>query len=305
VPAVRQKFHLPPCPDFRDRLYHHVGRLCECRLRGCDPRLRRLRLYEKALPIFAISTSIKSRLSEVAARARSPLTARQPYGASFASAPKADEGASNARDHEDINARACARLALVLMPLSASFGLAGCAAIEELREAFLRWVESEKVPRERKLPADDLPDAIPVMPPAKPSKKGGKQALKEPVKSARKPPQPRTVVLLPTKPPIPDSTEAATPEGTKGQSLPSPPPQRWLPSRFPKAPPPGRFSRRRAGCTPPSVVPRPRLFDDAGAVPEGGLRAGPTLDRSPEGRPRQLEIEGPASLEISPKVGDG
>jgi hypothetical protein len=41
--------------------------------------------------------------------------------------------------------RARARIALVLMVLSASFGLAGCAAIDELKEAFLRWVESEKL----------------------------------------------------------------------------------------------------------------------------------------------------------------
>ena len=42
--------------------------------------------------------------------------------------------------------RARVRIALVLVALSASFGLAGCAAIDELKEAFLRWVESEKLP---------------------------------------------------------------------------------------------------------------------------------------------------------------
>jgi hypothetical protein len=136
----------------------------------------------------------------------------------------------------------CARVALVLMALSASFGLAGCAAIDELREAFLRWVESEKLPSARGLSADDLPEAAPVLPPEKPSKKQASKPSKR-VKSARKLQPPETVVLPPEKPPIPDSTEAARPEGTEGQSAPSPPAAPQLPSRWPAAPPPEHFSR--------------------------------------------------------------
>jgi hypothetical protein len=139
--------------------------------------------------------------------------------------------------------RACGRVALVLMVLSASFGLAGCAAIDELREAFLRWVESEKFPTERGLSADNLPDTTPVMPPEKPSKKEATKPSKKPVKSARKPQQPQIIALPREKPPNPDSTEAARPEGTEGQSAPSPPVPPQLPSRWPPAPPPGRFSR--------------------------------------------------------------
>jgi hypothetical protein len=45
--------------------------------------------------------------------------------------------------------RAYARVALVSMAVPASFGLAGCAAIDELKETFLRWVESEKPPSGR------------------------------------------------------------------------------------------------------------------------------------------------------------
>jgi hypothetical protein len=75
--------------------------------------------------------------------------------------------------------RARARIALVLMALCASFGLAGCAAIEELKEAFLRWVESEKLPPAGRGPfADDLPDATPVIPPEKPSKKEASKPTK-------------------------------------------------------------------------------------------------------------------------------
>jgi hypothetical protein len=137
---------------------------------------------------------------------------------------------------------ACARVALVLMALSAGFGLAGCAAIDELREAFLRWVESEKLPSGPGLFADDLPVATPVIAPEKPSKKAASKPSKQ-VKSARKLQRPQTVVLPPEKPPIPDSTEAGRPEGTEGQSTPSPPAPPQLPSRWPAAPPSGRFSR--------------------------------------------------------------
>src|SRR5262245_53291342 len=144
--------------------------------------------------------------------------------------------------------RACARVALVLMALSASFGLAGCAAIDELREAFLRWVESEKLPPSgRGSVVDDLPEAAPVIAPEKRQQKAASKPPKR-IKSARKPQQPetvvpQTVVLPPEKPPIPDSTEAAKPEGTEGQSAPSPPTPSQLPSRWPATPPSERFSR--------------------------------------------------------------
>jgi hypothetical protein len=132
------------------------------------------------------------------------------------------------------------------MAVSASFGLAGCAAIDELREAFLRWVESEKLASGRELIADDLPDATPVITPEKPSKKQISKTQKTQAKSARKLQQPQTVELPPLppkKPPVPDSAEAARPEGTEGQSTPSPPAPPQLPSRWPAAPPSGRFSR--------------------------------------------------------------
>ena len=135
--------------------------------------------------------------------------------------------------------RACARVALILLTVSASFGLPGCAAIEELREAFLRWVESEKLPTG----AGDLPDAAPTIPPEKPLQERSSQAPKKTKKAARKPPQPQIIALPREKPPIPDSSEATRPEGTEGQSAPSPPTPPQLPSRWPPAPPSGRFSR--------------------------------------------------------------
>jgi hypothetical protein len=75
------------------------------------------------------------------------------------------------------------------MAVSASFGLAGCAAIDELRVAFLRWVESEKLPSA----GGDLPDATPTIPPEKPLQESSSQAPKKTKKAARKPPQPQTL----------------------------------------------------------------------------------------------------------------
>jgi hypothetical protein len=88
---------------------------------------------------------------------------------------------------------------------------------------------------------DELPEATPVVPPEKTPKEPSKRPP-QPKLAARKL-QRQSIVLPPKKPPIPDSTEAVRPEGTEGQSAPSEPTPRWLPSRWPEAPPPGRFSR--------------------------------------------------------------
>jgi len=42
--------------------------------------------------------------------------------------------------------RACARVALVLMAVSASFGLAGCGLIDDLKDAVSRWFDIGKTP---------------------------------------------------------------------------------------------------------------------------------------------------------------
>src|SRR6266480_4054510 len=115
--------------------------------------------------------------------------------------------------------RACARVALASIAVSASFSLSGCAAIEELKETFLRWVESEKLPSGRGVSADELPEATLVVPPEKTPKEPSKRHPR-PKDAARKL-QRQTVMLPPKKPPIPDSTEAVRPEGIEGQSAPS------------------------------------------------------------------------------------
>jgi hypothetical protein len=136
--------------------------------------------------------------------------------------------------------RACARVALASIAVSASFSLSGCAAIEELKETLLRWVESQKLPSEGGVSAEQS-EATPVIPPEKTPKEPRKRPP-QPKDAARKP-QRQTLVLPPKKPPIPDSIQAVRPEGTEGQSARSQPTPRWLPSRWPEAPPPGHFSR--------------------------------------------------------------
>jgi len=138
---------------------------------------------------------------------------------------------------------ACARVALVLTVLSPSFGLMGCAKIDELEEAFLRWVESEKLPPGRGMFTDDLPHATPAPSPEEPPKMETSKSKKQ-VKSTRRLQRPEVVVPSSNETTDPGfSTEAARPEGAEGQSAPSPPASRQLPSRWLPAPPPDRFSR--------------------------------------------------------------
>ena len=133
--------------------------------------------------------------------------------------------------------RACSRVALVLMALSASFGLAGCAAIDDLKFAIAQWFESARFP-DGVLPDNDLPNATPMIPPDKIPKEAATKPS-EP-KAARKLQRPQTVKLQ-EKPPTSDSTEAVRPEETEGQS--APPVTLRLRTPYPEAPPPGIFSR--------------------------------------------------------------
>src|ERR1700751_6301812 len=102
--------------------------------------------------------------------------------------------------------RAFARVALASIAVSASFSLSGCAALEELKETFLRWVESQKLPSGRGVSADELPEATPVVPPEKTPKEPRKRHP-HPKDAARKL-QRQTVVLPPKNPKPPDSTAA-------------------------------------------------------------------------------------------------
>jgi hypothetical protein len=130
--------------------------------------------------------------------------------------------------------RACARVALVLMAVSASFGLAGCGLIDDLKDAVSRWFDIGKTPGGPGVFATKLPDAPPMIPPEKLSRKEASKASKKKDKPASKGQRPQTAEK---------KLEAPKPQGAEPQSAPSqrtPSPLRTL---WPEAPPAGTFSR--------------------------------------------------------------
>jgi hypothetical protein len=137
--------------------------------------------------------------------------------------------------------RACARVVLVLMAVSsATFGLAGCNSFDDLKDTVSRWVEIGKSPSGRGVFADDLPDATPVIPPEKASRKEASKASKKKDKPASKVQRPQTAEKkLPTS----DPTEMPTPQGAEPQSVPAQPTPSRMRTLWPEAPPAGTFSR--------------------------------------------------------------
>jgi hypothetical protein len=136
--------------------------------------------------------------------------------------------------------RARARVALVSIALSASFGIGGCAAIDDLKAGISRWLDTANVPDEGVGLPGTAPESPVVVAPEKIAKASPK-APKKKIKTARKLPNPQTVVLPPKKPPISDSPRTARPDETEGQS--APPASMRLRTQYPEAPPPGTFSR--------------------------------------------------------------
>jgi hypothetical protein len=134
--------------------------------------------------------------------------------------------------------RAYARVALVLVAISASNGLAACSAIDDLRAAVSRWFDVGKSPSGRGVFPDDLPDAKSMIPPEKPLKKEARKASKKKDKSKVQRPQ-----TVERKLPTSDSTEAAKSQGAEPQSVPSQPAPSQLRTLWPEAPAPGTFSR--------------------------------------------------------------
>ena len=137
--------------------------------------------------------------------------------------------------------RACSRVALVLMALSASFGLAGCAAIDDLKASISQWFDTVNFTGEREVLPGNALEAAPAIAPERIPKEAAKAPKKKIKAAARKLQRPQTVVLPPKKPPISDSPETARPDETDAQS--APPASMRLRTLFPEAPPPGIFSR--------------------------------------------------------------
>jgi hypothetical protein len=128
--------------------------------------------------------------------------------------------------------RACARVALVLVAVSTSIGLAACSAIDDLKAAVSRWFDVGKSPGGRGgVFTADLPHTTPTIPPEKPLKKEASKASKKKDKS--KVQRSQTV----------EKTQAAKPQGAEPQSVPSQPAPSQLRTLWPEAPAPGTFSR--------------------------------------------------------------
>ena len=136
--------------------------------------------------------------------------------------------------------RTRARVALVSIALSASFGMSGCAAIDDLKASISRWFDTAHFPDEGVGLPGNAPETPLLVAPEKIPKESPK-APKKKIKTALKLQPSQTVVLPPKKPPISDSPGTARPDETEGQ--PAPPASMRLRTQYPEAPPPGVLSR--------------------------------------------------------------
>jgi hypothetical protein len=121
------------------------------------------------------------------------------------------------------------------MAASASFGLAGCGPVDDLKNAASRLFDVGKSPGERQGVSVDVLDVTPVPPSEQPSKMQASKAKKH------KPPLSK--VQRSEKKPISDTTEGPKPQRAEPQSVPSQPPPSGLRTLWPEAPAPGTFSR--------------------------------------------------------------
>jgi hypothetical protein len=111
----------------------------------------------------------------------------------------------------------CARVALVSLTLYASFGLAGCAAIDDLKASVFEWFDTVNFTEEGEELLGYAPEAR-LIPPADIPRQVAKTPRNKIKAATRKLPRPQTVVLPRKKPPIAEFPERAMPGETEGQS---------------------------------------------------------------------------------------
>ena len=90
---------------------------------------------------------------------------------------------------------ACTRVALISLTVSASFGLAGCAAIDDLKVSISQWLNTGNLTGEGEVPYVNAPGASRVIPPENIPKQATQAPRKQIRATARKLQRPRTVVL--------------------------------------------------------------------------------------------------------------
>ena len=106
----------------------------------------------------------------------------------FALEGQTKRGARRNETDRRLSMRACVRVALISVSVPASFGLAGCAAIDELRDTILRWVESGQVAERTRHVCRRYAGRDPCGPTRKTCEKGSKQDSKETGQIGARPP---------------------------------------------------------------------------------------------------------------------
>ena len=128
---------------------------------------------------------------------------------------------------------ACARVALVSLTLSASFGLVGCTAIDDLKVS-IQWFDPVNSAREGEEPLAYAPEPR-LIPPAEIPKRAAK-APRKMIKAERHKMHRLPIVVLPQQqPPISDSRETPPPGETERQSAGAPTMRSRTP--YPDSPP--------------------------------------------------------------------
>jgi hypothetical protein len=137
------------------------------------------------------------------------------------------------------------RIALILMAVFTAPGLAGCAAIEELKDSVAAWFGGgNSVAGHEAVPPGDLPDQINKTPPAKMAGEKARKAAKNKADTAASKPQRPQKIALPNKRSPSASAETIGPQqGTDAQSESSQTAPLRLRTPWPEAPVSGSFSR--------------------------------------------------------------
>ena len=139
----------------------------------------------------------------------------------------------------------CARVALVSLTLSAGFGLAGCAAIDDLKVSIFQWLDPVNFTGEGEELLGYAPETR-LIPPAEIPKQAAKAPSKRIKPATRKLQRPQTVVLPPKKPPISDRD---SPRGRIRCDRGLPIPKRRHPSTRGFAPSAGACPQKLSKCT--------------------------------------------------------
>ena len=133
---------------------------------------------------------------------------------------------------------ASVRRALIAVAVPASFALTGCAAIDDLKDAISRWLDTASFQGGREALPEEWPNAIPILPTEKIPKGEPSKAPKRKNRPARNVQRLQTAAA-PNNPSHPGPIEEDQPPEVQS----APPASLRLRTLYPEAPAPGVFSR--------------------------------------------------------------